>query len=385
MPYFLNENELNWRGKTGFFWGGMCALCAVWTYFRCPEPKGRTYGKFLDIPSCPPHLTHLLTHTGELDVLFHNRVSARMFHKTAVDQFASQDSGSDTVDLQTQGSNSPHSPPRSFSSSPRSPSLASTMSEQVTLLTANDPPVTLTASRPTLTVNSRVFAELLSLPSSAEQDPLTVAAAETAEEFGPFLKVLEGAEKLEFTQSEWETLARLGDKYDSFVVRHCVGEQAWSLEATSSSPLHAFTLATYLNNDDLLKRSALRVLAYGETDCKHLKVDKEWIDRLESFSNARKAFAFDLIKENHLAAASLINGDCPAYKKGRCAEVVPLALLQVMSKALRVLKIGEPHWNIRQQVDVPAIEIGCQACVQRFGRVLDNLEYGWRGAPSFPV
>ncbi|GAA5901835.1 hypothetical protein JCM6882_008685 [Rhodosporidiobolus microsporus] len=86
MPYFLNENELNWRGKTGFFWGGMCALCAVWTYFRCPEPKGRTY--------------------GELDVLFHNRVSARKFHKTAVDQFASHDSGSDTVDLVRSGSGS---------------------------------------------------------------------------------------------------------------------------------------------------------------------------------------------------------------------------------------------------------------------------------------
>ncbi|GAA5821067.1 hypothetical protein JCM11251_001946 [Rhodosporidiobolus azoricus] len=72
-PYMLNETELNWRGKTGFFWGGMCFLCATWTFFRCPEPKGRTY--------------------GELDVLFHNRVSARKFHKTAADQFASHDTG----------------------------------------------------------------------------------------------------------------------------------------------------------------------------------------------------------------------------------------------------------------------------------------------------
>lgn len=30
--------------ETGYFWGGLCACCAVWTYFRCPEPRGRTYG-----------------------------------------------------------------------------------------------------------------------------------------------------------------------------------------------------------------------------------------------------------------------------------------------------------------------------------------------------
>ncbi|GAA5864099.1 hypothetical protein JCM8547_005134 [Rhodosporidiobolus lusitaniae] len=68
MPYFLNEGELNWGAKTGFFWSGMCFLCFVWAFFRLPEPKGRTY--------------------GELDVLFANKVSARKFHKTAADQFA---------------------------------------------------------------------------------------------------------------------------------------------------------------------------------------------------------------------------------------------------------------------------------------------------------
>ncbi|GAA6037594.1 hypothetical protein JCM8097_006131 [Rhodosporidiobolus ruineniae] len=68
MPYMLNTGELDWGAKTGFFWGGMAFLCLVWTYFRCPEPKGRTY--------------------GELDVLFQNRVSARKFASTQADQFA---------------------------------------------------------------------------------------------------------------------------------------------------------------------------------------------------------------------------------------------------------------------------------------------------------
>ena len=74
MPYFLNTDALNWGGKTGLFWAGLCFLCLVWTYFRVPEPKGRTY--------------------GELDVLFENHVSARDFRKTAVDQFAHQRTGS---------------------------------------------------------------------------------------------------------------------------------------------------------------------------------------------------------------------------------------------------------------------------------------------------
>lgn len=41
----------------------------VWSYFRLPEIKGRTY--------------------EELDILFANRVSARHFSKTKVDAYAS--------------------------------------------------------------------------------------------------------------------------------------------------------------------------------------------------------------------------------------------------------------------------------------------------------
>ena len=43
-------------------------LLLLWTWLRLPEPKDRSY--------------------GELDVLFENRVSARNFAKTRVDQFA---------------------------------------------------------------------------------------------------------------------------------------------------------------------------------------------------------------------------------------------------------------------------------------------------------
>ncbi|KAK4032133.1 sugar transporter-like protein [Parachaetomium inaequale] len=64
-PRMLNPSEWNWGAKSGFFWAGTCFLCAVWTFFRLPEPKGRTY--------------------GELDVLFESGVSARKFKSTVVD------------------------------------------------------------------------------------------------------------------------------------------------------------------------------------------------------------------------------------------------------------------------------------------------------------
>ncbi|TPX08522.1 uncharacterized protein E0L32_010009 [Thyridium curvatum] len=68
MPHMLGIHSWNWGARTGLFWAGFCVVILIWSYFRLPEPKGRTY--------------------GELDVLFHHRVSARKFASTRVDQFA---------------------------------------------------------------------------------------------------------------------------------------------------------------------------------------------------------------------------------------------------------------------------------------------------------
>lgn len=66
-PYMLNPSAWNWQNYAGFFWGGICFLCIVYTYFRLPEPRGRTF--------------------AELDLLFERRVAARKFAKTKVDVF----------------------------------------------------------------------------------------------------------------------------------------------------------------------------------------------------------------------------------------------------------------------------------------------------------
>ncbi|KAJ5823113.1 Major facilitator superfamily domain general substrate transporter [Penicillium robsamsonii] len=59
IPYMLNVEAWNWKGKAGFFWGGLCICCFVWSFFRLPEPKGRSY--------------------AELDILFENKVRTREF------------------------------------------------------------------------------------------------------------------------------------------------------------------------------------------------------------------------------------------------------------------------------------------------------------------
>ncbi|KAL4779864.1 general substrate transporter [Aspergillus varians] len=61
IPYMLNVDAWNWRGKSGFFWGALCICCLIWSFFRLPEPKGRSY--------------------AELDVLFERGVRARDFSK----------------------------------------------------------------------------------------------------------------------------------------------------------------------------------------------------------------------------------------------------------------------------------------------------------------
>jgi MFS transporter, SP family, general alpha glucoside:H+ symporter len=66
-PYMLNPGEWNWGNYAGFFWAGICFCCIIYTYFRVPEPAGRSF--------------------AELDLLFERGVSARKFASTKVDVF----------------------------------------------------------------------------------------------------------------------------------------------------------------------------------------------------------------------------------------------------------------------------------------------------------
>ncbi|KAN0084982.1 Sugar transporter domain containing protein [Elaphomyces granulatus] len=66
-PYMLNPGAWDWGNYAGFLWAGICFLCIVYTYFRVPEPRGRSF--------------------AELDLLFERGVDARKFASTKVDVF----------------------------------------------------------------------------------------------------------------------------------------------------------------------------------------------------------------------------------------------------------------------------------------------------------
>jgi SP family general alpha glucoside:H+ symporter-like MFS transporter len=65
IPYMINPDEANMRGKLGFFFGGISFICLVWAYFRIPETKGRTF--------------------EELDIMFELEIPTREFKSYVVD------------------------------------------------------------------------------------------------------------------------------------------------------------------------------------------------------------------------------------------------------------------------------------------------------------
>ncbi|KAK5046598.1 hypothetical protein LTR84_007359 [Exophiala bonariae] len=65
IPYMINPDQANMRGKLGFFFGGISFICLIWAYFRIPETKGRTF--------------------EELDIMFEREVPTREFKGYVVD------------------------------------------------------------------------------------------------------------------------------------------------------------------------------------------------------------------------------------------------------------------------------------------------------------
>jgi MFS transporter, SP family, general alpha glucoside:H+ symporter len=65
-PRMLSAQSWNWGAKASLFYAGTNLLCNIWCWFRLPETKDRTF--------------------GEVDLLFNNKVPARMFKHTKVDR-----------------------------------------------------------------------------------------------------------------------------------------------------------------------------------------------------------------------------------------------------------------------------------------------------------
>lgn len=74
VPRMLQAQAWGWGARACMFWLGTCTIAFIYCYFRLPETKGRTF--------------------GELNILFENKVPARQFAGTKVDEFAELDDSS---------------------------------------------------------------------------------------------------------------------------------------------------------------------------------------------------------------------------------------------------------------------------------------------------
>ncbi|GAA6037649.1 hypothetical protein JCM8097_006161 [Rhodosporidiobolus ruineniae] len=204
------------------------------------------------------------------------------------------------------------------------------MTETITLLTSDTPPVALTVSRALLVSTSKVFADLLSLPvqDSVDGKNVEIDTHELEEDVRSFLGVLEGKNRSR-SEEEWEAVARLADKYDSAVARMGVESRVWSrkLEAKSSPPLEAFALVVYLENPELLDKVSRRVLQDGQWKTKASAVSEEWTKRLPS-------------------------------------------------------QLFEVQWKFRNQINYSKASL-CSTCNFSVDKAAMSLETHWREAPSF--
>ena len=109
----------------------------------------------------------------------------------------------------------------------------SSIADTITLSTSNNPPVLFKVSRAALVTHSKVFADMLSLPLKSDDKDTTIPISETAKEVELFVAWIRGdeekAKKLseKLKEESWEALAKLGDKYDSWLVRSMIEKKAW--------------------------------------------------------------------------------------------------------------------------------------------------------------
>jgi hypothetical protein len=66
IPYAMNEDQGNWRGKVGFLFAGLGFLCTLYCFFFMPETRARSF--------------------QELDVMFERKVSSRKFRTYKVEE-----------------------------------------------------------------------------------------------------------------------------------------------------------------------------------------------------------------------------------------------------------------------------------------------------------
>ncbi|BGP12167.1 hypothetical protein JCM10213_004733 [Rhodosporidiobolus nylandii] len=255
------------------------------------------------------------------------------------------------------------------------------MADCITIRTADDPPVSLVASRVHLVANSKVFADMVSVASSPNQDAVNVA--ETEKEIQPFLAILAGEgrgkggmlQKLD--EEGWETLARLGDKYDSPIVLQAVEIRYWKLTAQGlAGPLHAFTLASYVGSAEMLQRAAMAAVAVQNRHTHRFGAPQEWKDRLDAWESERSQLAFKLYKEAGRVARMLAS----SWPNETVHDVYASMLLRSVLDLRMCDKTWDPMAEWKKICDLRAWDGGLSMAKPALTKVASS----WAAAPAFP-
>ncbi|GAA5910777.1 hypothetical protein JCM6882_002075 [Rhodosporidiobolus microsporus] len=153
------------------------------------------------------------------------------------------------------------------------------------------PRILLRIPRAALLANSLVFRHMLedAMPGTSSDDggADTIPLAEKEAELELFFEVLQGQhverdlDKL--TDEQWETLARVADKYDSPVARGVVQCQIWKDMAERVWSFRAFTLAIMINDLPLIRRTAKDALLLRRSENLECGAGEEWRNKLEDW------------------------------------------------------------------------------------------------------
>ncbi|GAA6029667.1 hypothetical protein JCM8097_000993 [Rhodosporidiobolus ruineniae] len=173
------------------------------------------------------------------------------------------------------------------------------MSDLIQITTADG--ALLEASRANLVAHSRVLADLLELPVSADsgQEAVQFTLAESAADLSVLLAVISGEETrrkralAELSQVGFEQLCRMADKYDVDSARMAVQIRWWNIMYEDENPLAAFSLACLLHDEDLISRTS----PYAITQLMNSEpcgADSGQQDRLRRWHLSRKVRASDI-------------------------------------------------------------------------------------------
>ncbi|GAA5945198.1 hypothetical protein JCM3775_003694 [Rhodotorula graminis] len=267
------------------------------------------------------------------------------------------------------------------------------MQDTITIRTCDDPPVALEASRAVLAANSKVFADMLAIPTQAETST-GIDIDETAAHFKPFLRILnmsheEGDPLDDLEPEDWPVVAKLADKYDSAVAKNFALAKCWKWNSSDDDDdkgdpparAAAFQTAAILGEPHLAKVFLFEVLE---------NPSKSEIDLALRGRRAEFTVWVELLKDLVLkmsVADPPNTPDCAVCKSGGARHSYELAWRRAMSETLRSWRpycVAEP-FGASAALAV-ALSDMCRKCKWAFKRMSASSSEEYRNeAPDFPL